>query len=40
MAPRNKDVSRVSVGIFHPYCAAGGGGERVLWYAVKALQDR
>jgi hypothetical protein len=26
------------VGFFHPYCNAGGGGERVLWTAVKALQ--
>lgn len=28
----------VNVGIFHPYCNAGGGGERVLWCAVRALQ--
>jgi len=28
----------INVGIFHPYCNAGGGGERVLWCAVKALQ--
>ncbi|KAF5382430.1 hypothetical protein D9615_002779 [Tricholomella constricta] len=26
------------VGFFHPYCNAGGGGERVLWTAVAALQ--
>lgn len=25
------------VGFFHPYCDAGGGGERVLWEAVKAI---
>lgn len=24
--------------IFHPFCNAGGGGERVLWTAVTALQ--
>ncbi|XP_036670678.3 GDP-Man:Man(3)GlcNAc(2)-PP-Dol alpha-1,2-mannosyltransferase [Drosophila suzukii] len=30
----------INVGIFHPYCNAGGGGERVLWCAVKALQDK
>ncbi|KAH8314805.1 hypothetical protein KR067_001283, partial [Drosophila pandora] len=30
----------INVGIFHPYCNAGGGGERVLWCAVKALQKR
>ena len=23
----------LSVGFFHPYCNAGGGGERVLWQA-------
>ncbi|KAL1677210.1 glycosyltransferase family 4 protein [Schizophyllum commune] len=26
------------VGFFHPYCNAGGGGERVLWTAVAAMQ--
>ena len=25
------------IGFFHPYCDAGGGGERVLWEAVTAL---
>lgn len=25
------------VGFFHPFCAGGGGGERVLWRAVHAL---
>ncbi|XP_033222084.1 GDP-Man:Man(3)GlcNAc(2)-PP-Dol alpha-1,2-mannosyltransferase isoform X2 [Belonocnema kinseyi] len=28
------------IGIFHPYCNAGGGGERVLWAAVKAIQKK
>lgn len=27
----------VVVGFFHPYCNAGGGGERVLWRAIHAL---
>ncbi|XP_003743182.1 GDP-Man:Man(3)GlcNAc(2)-PP-Dol alpha-1,2-mannosyltransferase [Galendromus occidentalis] len=27
-------------GFFHPYCNAGGGGERVLWTAVRCLQRR
>lgn len=27
------------VGFFHPFCNAGGGGERVLWAAIKATQD-
>ncbi|KAF5367020.1 hypothetical protein D9758_003860 [Tetrapyrgos nigripes] len=26
------------VGLFHPYCNAGGGGERVLWAAVAHIQ--
>uniref|UniRef100_D8PZ69 GDP-Man:Man(3)GlcNAc(2)-PP-Dol alpha-1,2-mannosyltransferase n=1 Tax=Schizophyllum commune (strain H4-8 / FGSC 9210) TaxID=578458 RepID=D8PZ69_SCHCM len=26
------------IGFFHPYCNAGGGGERVLWTAVAAMQ--
>ncbi|KZT64178.1 glycosyltransferase family 4 protein [Daedalea quercina L-15889] len=26
------------VGFFHPYCNAGGGGERVLWTAISMLQ--
>ncbi|RKP35638.1 glycosyltransferase family 4 protein [Dimargaris cristalligena] len=28
------------VGFFHPYCNAGGGGERVLWTALEAMQNR
>ncbi|XP_032666724.1 GDP-Man:Man(3)GlcNAc(2)-PP-Dol alpha-1,2-mannosyltransferase isoform X2 [Odontomachus brunneus] len=28
------------VGIFHPFCNAGGGGERVLWYGVHAIQNK
>ena len=28
------------VGFFHPYCNAGGGGERVLWVAIRALQKK
>ncbi|XP_045204363.2 GDP-Man:Man(3)GlcNAc(2)-PP-Dol alpha-1,2-mannosyltransferase-like isoform X2 [Mercenaria mercenaria] len=30
----------VVVGFFHPYCNAGGGGERVLWVAIRSLQNR
>lgn len=26
------------VGFFHPYCNAGGGGERVLWCGIRGLQ--
>lgn len=28
-----------AVGFFHPYTNDGGGGERVLWCAVKAFQE-
>ncbi|PIL35103.1 hypothetical protein GSI_02891 [Ganoderma sinense ZZ0214-1] len=28
------------VGFFHPYCNAGGGGERVLWAAISATQGK
>ena len=28
------------VGFLHPFCNAGGGGERVLWAAIKATQRR
>ena len=36
----HKDNNEITVGIFHPYCNAGAGGERVLWSAVKALQTK
>ncbi|XP_060237431.1 GDP-Man:Man(3)GlcNAc(2)-PP-Dol alpha-1,2-mannosyltransferase isoform X2 [Meriones unguiculatus] len=35
-ASNGKD--RMVVSFFHPYCNAGGGGERVLWCALRALQ--
>lgn len=28
------------VAFFHPYCNAGGGGERVLWCAIRTMQKR
>lgn len=28
-----------TIGFFHPYAYAGGGGERVLWCAIKAVQQ-
>ncbi|KAI6781744.1 GDP-Man:Man(3)GlcNAc(2)-PP-Dol alpha-1 [Emericellopsis cladophorae] len=28
------------VGFFHPFCNAGGGGERVLWAAIRATQNK
>lgn len=30
---------RHAVGFFHPYTNDGGGGERVLWCAVKGIQE-
>ncbi|KAJ8012973.1 hypothetical protein DPEC_G00048440 [Dallia pectoralis] len=32
--------SSPTVAFFHPYCNAGGGGERVLWCALRAIQNR
>ncbi|RWS12759.1 GDP-Man:Man(3)GlcNAc(2)-PP-Dol alpha-1:2-mannosyltransferase-like isoform X2 [Dinothrombium tinctorium] len=37
-ALRTARDSRPSIAFFHPYCNAGGGGERVLWLALIALQ--
>ncbi|KAH9523177.1 asparagine-linked glycosylation protein [Bulinus truncatus] len=31
---------RISLAFFHPYCNAGGGGERVLWVAIRSVQKR
>jgi len=28
------------IAFFHPYCDAGGGGERVLWCGIRAIQRR
>lgn len=28
------------IGFFHPFCNAGGGGERVLWAAIRATQKK
>ncbi|ERF68075.1 hypothetical protein EPUS_08511 [Endocarpon pusillum Z07020] len=36
---QEKDYAGV-IGFFHPFCNAGGGGERVLWAAVRATQQR
>ncbi|KAL7288405.1 hypothetical protein TKK_0017494 [Trichogramma kaykai] len=35
----SKDNDEITVGIFHPYCNARSGGERVLWSTVRALQS-
>ncbi|WVR04606.1 hypothetical protein IAU60_001616 [Kwoniella sp. DSM 27419] len=36
--PPSVTGSKLVVGFWHPYCNAGGGGERVLWTAVRHLQ--
>ncbi|XP_065192595.1 GDP-Man:Man(3)GlcNAc(2)-PP-Dol alpha-1,2-mannosyltransferase-like [Sycon ciliatum] len=37
---QNNKGAIVRVAFFHPYCHAGGGGERVLWCSVNALLER
>ncbi|OQD84085.1 hypothetical protein PENANT_c014G10589 [Penicillium antarcticum] len=37
---KNSDDWDGIIGFFHPFCNAGGGGERVLWEAVRATQKR
>ena len=38
--PQLEDDWEGVVGFFHPFCNAGGGGERVLWAAIAATQTR
>ncbi|XP_060089237.1 GDP-Man:Man(3)GlcNAc(2)-PP-Dol alpha-1,2-mannosyltransferase [Heteronotia binoei] len=41
LIPPGKDgKSPCVVAFFHPYCNAGGGGERVLWSALRAVQNK
>ncbi|XP_067889515.1 GDP-Man:Man(3)GlcNAc(2)-PP-Dol alpha-1,2-mannosyltransferase [Heterodontus francisci] len=39
-SPGKDGKTPLVVAFFHPYCHAGGGGERVLWCAIRALQKR
>ncbi|XP_042351243.1 GDP-Man:Man(3)GlcNAc(2)-PP-Dol alpha-1,2-mannosyltransferase-like [Plectropomus leopardus] len=39
-ARRAQDGGGPAVAFFHPYCNAGGGGERVLWCSLRALMQR
>ncbi|KAF9942058.1 asparagine-linked glycosylation protein [Modicella reniformis] len=34
-----KNDPYILAGFFHPYCNAGGGGERVLWTAIRDIQQ-
>lgn len=38
LAQRAESKNYRFVGFFHPYCNAGGGGERVLWTAIAHIQ--
>lgn len=38
-ALQQQGLQPVVFGFFHPFCNAGGGGERVLWAAIRATQD-
>ncbi|GAA5820517.1 hypothetical protein JCM10212_005196 [Sporobolomyces blumeae] len=41
LAPSTRDGRpRQVVAFFHPYCNAGGGGERVLWTAIHHMQQQ
>jgi ALG11 mannosyltransferase N-terminus len=31
--------SKKKIAFFHPYCSSGGGGERVLWKTIQALDE-
>ncbi|KAK3842312.1 MAG: mannosyltransferase [Linnemannia gamsii] len=35
-----KNAPYLIAGFFHPYCNAGGGGERVLWTAIRDIQHK
>ena len=35
---RRRSVGKC-VAFFHPYCDAGGGGEKVLWEAANAISE-
>ncbi|KAJ2558036.1 asparagine-linked glycosylation protein [Coemansia sp. RSA 1933] len=39
-SPDTSSHAAYYAGFFHPYPNAGGGGERVLWTMVKAIQDK
>lgn len=39
MALRRRRARPFSIAFFHPYTNAGGGGERVLWCAIRAIQE-
>nr|XP_005007108.1 GDP-Man:Man(3)GlcNAc(2)-PP-Dol alpha-1,2-mannosyltransferase isoform X2 [Cavia porcellus] len=40
MSASKNGKSQTVIAFFHPYCNAGGGGERVLWCALRTLQNK
>uniref|UniRef100_A0A8C2V200 GDP-Man:Man(3)GlcNAc(2)-PP-Dol alpha-1,2-mannosyltransferase n=2 Tax=Chinchilla lanigera TaxID=34839 RepID=A0A8C2V200_CHILA len=40
MSANKNGKNQMVIAFFHPYCNAGGGGERVLWCALRALQKK
>lgn len=36
---KGRNSRKQAVGFFHPYTNDGGGGERVLWCALRAIQE-
>ncbi|KRX70147.1 GDP-Man:Man(3)GlcNAc(2)-PP-Dol alpha-1,2-mannosyltransferase, partial [Trichinella sp. T6] len=38
LSRRSCNNGKCFIAFFHPYCNSGGGGERVLWCAIKALE--
>lgn len=40
LVPQLRKNGKVLFGFFHPYCNAGGGGEKVLWKAVESTLER
>lgn len=36
---KQKQGTKKVIAFFHPYCSAGGGGERVLWKIIEVLGD-
>ncbi|EHB13090.1 Asparagine-linked glycosylation protein 11-like protein [Heterocephalus glaber] len=40
MSASKNGKNQMVIAFFHPYCNAGGGGERVLWCALRTLQKK
>lgn len=40
LVPQFRKQKRILFGFFHPYCNAGGGGEKVLWKAIESTLSK